>query len=179
MIRFLRTPEYNELFSEDVRGKINEIIEDNKGDINDSEVLTKFVRDFVLGSMTAEIESRIIPSEVRTIGDNYKVLVGSALLMLVGGISIADINKEINNAQFDGSKSISQLLNESELAKSILGMWKSEDMKISMAEKAETMALAGLIKLILAMDTILPEGESLMSSLDVSLDGIKGILAAA
>ena len=129
--------------------------------------------------MTKEIESLVIPSEVRSVGDNYKVLVGSALLMMINGVNINDITTEANKAVIDGGKSISQLLNESELAKSILSMWKSEDMKLSLAETADTVALAGLIKLILTMDTILPEGESLMSSLDVSLDGIKGILAAA
>ena len=170
---------YNRLFTESARKAIDDVIANNGANKNDKDVLTGFARDFVIGSMTKEIESLVIPSEVRSVGDNYKVLVGSALLMMINGVNINDITTEANKAVIDGSKSISQLLNESGLAKSILGMWKSEDMKISIEEKADTIALAGLIKLILTMDTILPEGESLMSSLDVSLDGIKGILAAA
>ncbi|WP_372520896.1 hypothetical protein [Candidatus Ruminimicrobiellum ovillum] len=170
---------YNRLFSESARKAIDDVIANNNANKNDKDVLTGFARDFVIGSMTKEIESLVIPSEVRSVGDNYKVLVGSALLMMVNGVNVNDITTEANKAVIDGSKSISQLLNESGLAKSILSMWKSEDMKISIEEKADTIALAGLIKLILTMDTLLPEGESLMSSLDVSLDGIKGILAAA
>ena len=91
----------------------------------------------------------------------------------------------VNNIEIIGTGSLSDLLNGKDsqyakLAKNILGkMWKSSDMMIAVDGEADTVTLAGLIKLILTMDTILPEKGLLGSSMNVSLDGIKGILAAA
>ena len=104
--------------------------------------------------------------------------------MMINGSSMDDIKEMANKVEIVGEGSVSQLLNGenseyARLAKSILGMWKSSDMKITIDREAETVALAGLIKLILAMDTILPEQGLLGSSMELSLDGIKGILAAA
>ena len=59
-------------------------------------------------------------------------------------------------------------------------MWKARDMRISIDDQTpDTVTLTGLIKLVLTMDTILPEKDLLGSSMELSLDGIKGILAAA
>ena len=148
------------------------------------------VREYILGSMIAEVEDEIITPDIKLGEKNYKILVGAALLMMVDGESMENIREkldkslEIINQQ---NASLSQLLNGensdyAKVAKSILGMWKGKDMKIKIQDtevKADTITLMGIIKLVLTMDTILPENDLLNSSMNVSLDGIKGILSAA
>ena len=148
--------------------------------------LTITTREYILGSMIAEIESEIITPDVKAGEKNYKVLVGAALLMMVNGESLDNIKADLDKVKITGEGSLSQLLNNeansvyARVAKSILSMWKGKDMKIKIENpEADSIALTGLIKLILTMDTILPEEGLLDSSMNVSLDGIKGILSAA
>ena len=146
--------------------------------------LSKYAREFIIGSMIAKVERKFITSDVRPGEKNYRILVGAALLMMVDGMAMEDIKEQVEKVDIKGDGSISQLLNAEDseyakLAKKILSMWKSDDMKITMAEKADTIALAGIIKLILAIDTVLPESNTFSDALKVSLDGYKGMLAAA
>ena len=148
--------------------------------------LTITTREYILGAMIAEIESEIITPDVKPCEKNYRILVGATLLMLVNGESMENVKAKLGEVVIDGKGSLSQLLNDEEnsiyakVAKNILSMWKARDMRISIDDQTpDSVALTGLIKLILTMDTILPEEGLLDSSMNVSLDGIKGILAAA
>ena len=176
-----------DLFTTEAIKQIKKLLEQNKDNLS----LTTVVREYILGSMIATVEKEIISSNVQAGEKNYKILVGSALIMMVNGASMDFINEMVDNIEITEDGSISQLLNGENssyaiAAKKILGMWKSSDMTIiSMDDqsakdnKINTVTLSGLIKLVLTMDTILPENDLLNSSINVSLDGIKGILAAA
>ena len=174
-----------DLFTTEAIKQIKTLLEQNKDNLS----LTTVVREYILGSMIATVEKEIISSDVQVGEKNYKILVGAALLMMINGASMDSINEMANNIEIIGDASISQLLNGEQsnyakVAKEILGMWKSSDMKLISTDKQkakgiDTVTLAGLIKLVLTMDTILPEKDLLGSSMELSLDGIKGILAAA
>ncbi|MBQ3834367.1 MAG: hypothetical protein II816_02480, partial [Elusimicrobia bacterium] len=138
------------------------------------------LREFVIGAMIAEVDRNIIPENVRTTGSNYEILVSASLLMMVEGLSVTEINEKVKSAEINASGSVSQLLNNSALAKEVLSMWKYEAMTIKIENAAaDTMTLEGLIKLILTIDTILPEKDLFGTSAISSLDGISAIMAAA
>jgi hypothetical protein len=170
--------ELETLFTKETVDAVNKLMKDN-----DTSDLTKTVREYILGSMMAFVEKEIITSDVQVGENNYRILVGAVMLMMVNGDSISAIKNRIENIDVTSDKTMSELLNDSSLAKAILNMWKGEDMLIkldrySMNEENKN-TLTELIKVILIMDTVLPESDSLRYSLDVSLDGIKGILASA
>ncbi|MBQ3942699.1 MAG: hypothetical protein II669_00090, partial [Elusimicrobia bacterium] len=178
-----------EIFNDETINKIKELLENNKANGFD---LTMTVREYILGSMMATIEKDIISSDVQVGEKNYKILAGAALLMMVNGESLDKVRETLdgNGIVIDGSGSLSQLLNNMQdskyarVANGILGMWEASNMMIKLEgeqvnKEADFATLTGLIKLILTMDTILPEKGLLDSSMNVSLDGIKGILAAA
>jgi hypothetical protein len=168
------------LFKEDVVVSIKELLKQNENKDFD---LTTVVREYVLGSMIAYIEQEVITENVQMGEKNYRILVGAILLMMVNGDKVEAIRKKVEDADVLSDKTMSQLLNDSDIAKAILGMWNSKYMtikldKYSMNEENKA-ALSELIKVILIMDTTLPESDSLNFSIDVSIDGIKGILSAA
>ena len=177
--------ELRNLLTETAIKEILDLTPKTNGERTDKD-LTITTREYILGAMIADIESEIITPDVKPGEKNYRILVGATLLMLVDGESMENVKAKLGEVAIDGKGSLSQLLNDEEnsiyakVAKNILSMWKARDMRISIDDQTpDTVTLTGLIKLVLTMDTILPEEGLLDSSMNVSLDGIKGILAAA